>query len=140
MANLNLVQLIGNLTKDPELKFTESGAAVAKMSVAINNKYKGKDGEMKTDVEYVNLVVWGKTAENCSKYLAKGRPVYVSGRMQTRSWEKDGIKRYATEVVVNEVQFLGSSPGAHGDKPSSSQGESASAEDDNYGPDGNIPF
>lgn len=139
MANLNLVQLIGNLTRDPELKFTPQGTAVCKFSLAINRKYKGNDGEMKQEVEYVNVVVWGKTAENVSKYLTKGKPCYVQGRLQTRSWETpEKQKRYATEVVAEMVQFLGtgSGGGQGGSKPDQSKPDP----EPDFGSDDNVPY
>jgi len=133
MANLNKVMLIGNLTRDPELKYTPQGMAVAKMGIAINRKYKGKDGDMKEEVEFVNVVVWGKQAENCSKYLTKGRPAYFEGRLQTRSWEdkESKQKRYATEVVADQIQFLGSAggqgPAQHDGPPPDADAQSRNA-------------
>lgn len=106
MRSLNLVQLIGNLTRDPELKYTPSGNPVANFSVATNREWTDSAGEKKEAVDYHNIVVWQKLAEVCSQYLRKGNKVYISGRLQTRSWEKDDIKRYRTEVVCNSVIFL----------------------------------
>jgi single-strand DNA-binding protein len=108
-ANLNKIFLLGNLTRDPELRHTATGAAVASFSIAVNRSYKGSDGDFKKEVSYFNIVVWGKTGENCAKYLAKGRPVMVEGRLANRSYEtQDGQKRNITEIVADNVQFLGS--------------------------------
>ncbi len=104
--NLNRVQLAGNLTRDPELKYLQSGTAVTNMNMAINRKYKSGE-EMKEDVCFVRIVVWARRAEVCAEYLKKGSPVFVEGRLQSRSWEQDGQKRYAMDVVADNVQFLG---------------------------------
>lgn len=106
MANLNKVLLMGNLTRDPELKFTPQGTAVCKFSIAVNRAWKAPDGEMKKDVQFFNIATWTRTAENCGKFLKKGSSVLVEGRLENRSWEKDGVKRTATEVVAENVQFL----------------------------------
>lgn len=101
MIIINRVILIGRMARDPELKFTQSGKAVAIFSIAVNNPYK------KDDVSFFNIVVWGKTAENCANYLAKGRLVGLEGRLQSRSYEtQNGEKRYVTEVVADNVEFL----------------------------------
>lgn len=102
---INKAMVYGNLTRDPELKALPSGQQVASMSVATNHNYNDKDGKRQESVEYHNVVVFGKTAENCAKYLTKGSGVYVEGRLQTRSWEKDGQKQYRTEVIADRVQF-----------------------------------
>ena len=112
MKDLNNVVLIGRLTRDPELRYIPvTGTAVARFSIAVD---KGLSREKKQEMEsknqptadFINIVVWGKTAENCANYLVKGRLVGVQGRIQTGSYEKDGIKRYTTEVVANQVEFL----------------------------------
>jgi len=109
MANLNKVFLMGNLTRDPELKHTATGASVCNFSIAVNRSYKGSDGDYKKEVSFFNIVVWGKLGENCSKYLSKGRPVLVEGRLSNRSYEtQDGQKRNITEIVAENVQFLSS--------------------------------
>lgn len=95
----------GNLTRDPEMKALPSGQNVTSMSVATNRTWNDKDGKKQEEVEYHNVVVFGKTAENCAKYLTKGAGVYVEGRIQTRSWDKDGVKQYRTEIVAETVQF-----------------------------------
>ena len=107
--SLNKVQIIGNLGGDPELKYTASQTAVANFSVATKDSKKDKEGNRQEFTEWHRVVVWDKQAENCSKFLTKGRQVYVEGRIQTRSWEdKDGNKKYTTEIVAQNVQFLGS--------------------------------
>jgi len=109
MASVNLVVLIGNLGKDPEVKYTAGGQAVATFSIACNESWTDKDsGQKKERTEWVNIVVWGKLAEICGEYLKKGKQVYISGRLQTRSWDdKDGNKRYMTEVVADKMVMLG---------------------------------
>ena len=115
-ASLNKVFLMGNLTRDPELRYIPSGSAVANFSLAINRVYKDAGGEKKEEVSYVKVEVWGKMAEICGEYLTKGRPVLVEGRLKSRSWEtQDGQKRSALDVVATSVQFMG----AKGDKPQS---------------------
>lgn len=108
MANLNKVFLIGNLTKDPELRYIPSGSAVGTLRLAVNRRYKTADGELRDDVCYINVVVWGKQAESCNEYLFKGSPIFVEGRLQSRSYETlDGQKKSVIEVVAERVQFLG---------------------------------
>lgn len=102
---LNKVMVYGNLTRDPEMKALPSGSNVTSMSIATNRTWNDKDGKKQEEVEYHNIVVFGKTAENCAKYLTKGTAAYVEGRLQTRSWEKDGVKQYRTEIVADTVQF-----------------------------------
>ena len=107
MPSLNRVFLMGNLTRDPELRFIPSGTAVAEFGMAINRVYTSRDGEKKEDVCFVDIVTWGKTAENCDNYLSKGSPVFVEGRLQYDSWETgDGQKRSRLRVVADRVQFL----------------------------------
>jgi single-strand DNA-binding protein len=108
-ASLNKVFLMGNLTRDPELRYIPSGTAVANFSVAINRIYKDAAGEKKEEVSYVRVEVWGKMAEVCGEYLSKGRPVLVEGRLKSRSWETpEGQKRNSLDVVATSVQFIGS--------------------------------
>ncbi len=108
MKDLNMVFLMGNLTRDPELRYTPNGQAVVNFAVATNRTWKDADGEQKDSAEFTDIVAWGKTAENIANYLKKGQKVHVIGRLQTRSWEaQDGSKRYKTEVVANDVTFLG---------------------------------
>ena len=108
MANLNRVFLIGNLTRDPELRYIPSGTAVANLGLATNRVYTTQDGERKEDVCFVEIVAWAKTAENCANYLSKGSALFVEGRLQYDSWEtEDGQKRNKLRVVADRVQFLG---------------------------------
>jgi single-strand DNA-binding protein len=108
MANYNRVLLMGNLTRDPELRYIPNGSAVSNLRLAVNRTYKSQTGEMKEEVTFVNVVVWGKQAENCSEYLSKGSPIFVEGRLQSRQWEtEDKQKRSILEVVADRVQFLG---------------------------------
>ena len=109
MAGVNKVILLGNLGRDPELRYTQGGQAVANFTVATSETWNDKNGEKSERTEWHRVVVWGKTAELCSQYLSKGRSVYLEGRIQTREWEdKEGQKRYTTEVTAQTVQFLGS--------------------------------
>ena len=108
MASINKVILIGNLGRDPELRYTQSGQAVANFSLATTDRFSNREGERQERTEWHRVTVWGKTAENCAQYLNKGRSVYVEGRLQTREWEdKEGQKRRTTEVIAQTVQFLG---------------------------------
>ena len=114
MANLNKVFLMGNLTRDPELRYTPGGTAVAEFGLASNRKYRTQAGEMQEETTFVDIVVWGRQGENVSQYLSKGRGVFVEGRLQYDSWEgQDGQKRSRIRVVADNVQFLGA-PGAGG--------------------------
>jgi single-strand DNA-binding protein len=113
MGSVNKVILVGNLGADPELKYTPSNRPVCNLSVATNEVFKDKSGQRQERTEWHRVTVWGDQAENCSKYLAKGRMVYLEGRLQTRSWDdKDGKKRYSTEVVADRVVFLSGGAGA----------------------------
>jgi single-strand DNA-binding protein len=117
-GNANLVVLIGNLTRDPDLRYTPQGRAVATLSLAINSNYKDRNtGEMIKNTDYIPVSVWGNQAENCDKYLSKGRSVYIEGRLSLNQWEdSSGEKRSRLEVVARNVQFL-SSAGAGTAKP-----------------------
>ncbi len=107
MASLNKVFLMGNLTRAPELRYIPSGSAVATFTVAMNRIYKLQTGEKKEEVSFVRVVVWGRMAEVCGEYLTKGSPVFVEGRLQSRSWDgPDGQKRSTLEVIALNVQFL----------------------------------
>lgn len=108
MANLNQVFLMGNLTRDPELRYVPSGRAVANLGLAVNRAFVTQDGERKEETCFVRVVVWGKQAENCNQYLSKGSQVFIEGRLQSRDWEtEDGTRRNTLEVVARRVQFLG---------------------------------
>ena len=112
MASFNRVLLIGNLTKDPELRYTPQGTAVANLRMAVNRKFKSKTGELKEEVCFITAVVWNKQAETCNQYLHKGSPLFVEGRLQSRSWEDaSGQKRNVIEVRAERVQFLGAPSG-----------------------------
>jgi single-strand DNA-binding protein len=114
MASLNRVFLIGNLTKDPELRYTPQGTAVANLRLAVNRRWKDKSGEQKEEVCFLTVVAWDKQAEVCNQYLRKGSPLFVEGRIQSRSWQDNsGAKRNVVEIRAERVQFLGQ-PGAGG--------------------------
>lgn len=107
MASINKVMVMGRLGQDPELRYTQNQTAVCSLNVATTEFRMGQDGQRQEMTEWHRIVVWGKQAENASKYLAKGRGVFVEGKLQTRSWEdQNGQKRYTTEIVANNVQFL----------------------------------
>jgi len=109
MASYNKVLLMGNLTKDPELRYTPAGMAVANLRLAVNRKYRTKDQELKEEVCFITAVVWNKQAETCNQYLHKGSSLFVEGRLQSRSWEDNtGAKRSVIEVRAERVQFMGS--------------------------------
>lgn len=111
--SLNKAFLIGNLTRDPELRYTPQGNAVCTFGLATNRSWTTEDGERKEDVEFHTIVVWNRLAEICAEYLAKGRQAYIEGRISTREWEgQDGVKRRSTEVIASEVIFLGGGGGA----------------------------
>jgi len=124
MASLNKVLLIGNLTKDPDLRYTPQGTAVVNLRLAVNRRFKTKTQEMKEETCFVTAVAWDKQAETCNQYLHKGSPIFVEGRLQSRSWEDNaGQKRNVIEVRVERVQFLGQAPSR-----ASAQREEAPAE------------
>lgn len=112
MASLNKVMIIGNLTRDPELRVTPKGTAVCQFSLACNRKFKGDDGSEREEVTYVDLEAWGKAGENIAKYTTKGRPLFVEGRLRLDQWEDKTTKekRSRMKVVVENFQFLGSKP------------------------------
>lgn len=108
MANLNKVLLMGNLTKDPELRYTPQGTAVVNLRLAVNRKFRNKNQELKEETCFITVVVWNKQAETCNQYLHKGSPVFIEGMLQSRSWEDNtGQKRNVIEVRADRVQFLG---------------------------------
>jgi single-strand DNA-binding protein len=109
--SLNRSTLIGHLGQDPQLRFTPQGNSVCTLSVATDESYTDKaTGERKEAVEWHRVIVWGKQGTNCGEMLAKGRQIYVEGKLRTRSYEKDGVKHFITEIVANRVQFLGPRP------------------------------
>ncbi|MEE9259242.1 MAG: single-stranded DNA-binding protein [Nitrospinaceae bacterium] len=133
MANFNKVLLLGNLTRDPELRYTPNGAAVASFGLAVNRKYKQGD-DWKDEVCYVDITVWGKQAENCAEYLNKGSQAFIDGRLHFQSWETDaGQKRNKLEVVANNVQFLGRAGGPQASPDMGQEPPPGRADDD-------IPF
>jgi len=131
MVDFNRVILAGNLVRDPETRFIPSGTAVTSFSIAVNRRYKSNN-EVKEEVSFFDISVFGKTAENCAEYLSKGKPVLVEGRLRQRRWEADGVKRSKIEVVANNVQFLGPRGGS-AESPASSAPAAESQDDD-------IPF
>jgi single-strand DNA-binding protein len=115
MANINRVVLVGNLTKDPELRHTPSGTAVCKLRLAVNTRQKDAQGNWGDKPNYFDITVWGNQGESCAQYLSKGRPVGVDGRLDWREWDaQDGTKRQAVEIIADTVQFLGSRDGGGG--------------------------
>jgi single-strand DNA-binding protein len=114
MGSINKVILIGNLGADPELKYTPSSRALCNLRVATTEVFKDKSGVKQEKTEWHRVTVWGDQAENCSKYLAKGRSVYIEGKLQTRTYDKEGQKHYATDVVADRVVFLGGGGGGGG--------------------------
>jgi len=154
MGSVNKVILIGNLGADPELKYTPSSRPLCNLRIATTEVFKDKSGQRQERTEWHRVTVWGDQAENCSKYLSKGRSVYVEGKLQTRSYDKDGQKHWATDVVADRVVFLGSGggggeggrrgggPGGGGARPGSGM-EGGGDESDTGGPppaDDDIPF
>lgn len=128
----NKVILMGNLTRDPEVRTTTSGQSVASFGLAINRTWRGADGNQQESVSYIDCVAWGKTGEIIAQYVQKGRPLLINGRLEQRSWEKDGQKHSKVEVVVEDFNFVGGAEGRGGsaagpsDSPSPSSGSSAS--------------
>lgn len=119
MAGINKVILVGRLGSDPEVRYTPDGTAVANFSIATSDEWTDKDtGERKERTEWHRIVAWRRLGEICGEYLSKGRQVYVEGKLQTRSWEKDGVTRYSTEIVASDVQFLGGRNTADAYRPS----------------------
>ncbi len=118
MAGVNKVILVGRLGADPEIRYTPSGSAVANFNIATSENWKNKDGQREEKTEWHKIVAFGRLAEICGEYLSKGKQIYIEGRLQTRSWEdKDGNKRWSTEVVANNMQMLGSPSGSSSETP-----------------------
>ena len=140
-SGLNKAILIGNLGRDPEVRYTPSGVAVANFSIATSETWTNKDGEKETRTEWHRIVAFGRLGEICGEYLSKGRQIYIEGRIQTRDWEdREGIKRYTTEIVANQMLMLGTRDQAEsarsGDAPSPDfSGTQVPAQDDD-----DIPF
>lgn len=139
--SINKVILVGNLGKDPELRYTPSGIAVATFSLATSERYKDKEGKQIEKVEWHNIVAWRQLAEICGKYFHKGKQVYIEGRIQTRSYDdKDGNKRYITEIVADQMQMLG---GREGNRPEQKDNRSYTVTPDEeppFDPSDDIPF
>ncbi len=136
MVGVNKVILIGNLGKAPELRRTPSGQNVASFPLATTERFSGKDGEKRENTEWHNIVAWGRLAELANQYLSKGRSAFIEGRIQTRSWDdRDGVKRYRTEIVANSIQFLGSG----GSNGGSNGGSEYDRSFDQSGPDRQMP-
>ena len=133
MASLNKVMLIGNLTRDPEKRYTPAGMAVSDVGIAVNRKFKAANGEMKDEVCFVTVTLWGKTAENVVEYKRKGDPIFVEGRLKLDQWEKEGQKFSKLTVVGESVQFL-----SRGNASGGGQGGGAPRRSTEYGdaPDG----
>lgn len=124
--SFNQVILMGNLTRDPELRQIPSGQSVCSFSLALNRSYKGGDGEWQEATDYIDVVAWGPLGERVAQYVTKGRPVLVNGRLQSRSWEQDGQKRSKVEVNAQDVTFLGGRGEGGGDFDQSSAAPAAS--------------
>ena len=142
-GGVNKVILVGNLGADPDMRYTPSGAGVCELRLATNESWTDKNGQKQERTEWHRIVVWGKRGEVCGKYLSKGRQVYVEGRLRTRSWEdKDGNKRYTTEIIANDVQFLGGrdsgGPRRENDGPPPADPDYGGGT--STGPDDDIPF
>lgn len=144
MASLNKVMIIGNLGRDPEMRFTANGQSMANFSVACNRRYTTRDGEQRDETEWVRVVCWGRQAEIAAQYLQRGSQVYVEGRLQTRSWEdQQGQTRYTTEVVAYTFQMLGRRGDGGGGDFSGGDGSNwqEGPSDIGGGPDaGDLPF
>ena len=142
-ANINRVVLVGNLTRDPELKHTPGGTAVTSLRIAVNGRKKDETGQWVDKPNYFSVSVFGNQAESCAQYLAKGRPVAIDGRPDWREWEKDGVKREAVEIVADSVQFLGGRGEGEGGQPQFvPAGATAQTENADFaaGADDDIPF
>ena len=132
MVSLNRVLLIGNLTKDPELRYIPSGTPVANLRLAVNSSFKDQTGARKEETCFITIVVWSKQAEICNQYLKKGRSIFVEGRLIYRSWEAEGKTRSTMEVRADRVQFLGG-PGGSGGTPAGTPAGGAAREESGGG-------
>jgi single-strand DNA-binding protein len=145
MLEMNKVFLIGNLTRDPDIRYIPSGTAVSEFDIAVNRRYKNKNGEAKDETAFINIETWGKTAEFCSQYLKKGRRIFVEGRLRQDSWEaQDGTKRQRIRVVAERVQFADFKPGAAAAAPESAdqptETTTEAGADKSEGVDDDLPF
>ncbi len=148
MASFNRVILLGNLTRDPEIRYTQSGMAVGDLGLAVNDRRKGANGEWVDEATFVDVTVWSKTAEIAQEYLHKGNPVLIEGRLKMDTWEKDGTKHYKLKVVCERLQLMGKkSDGEQSHPPRQQQEQLTTREESQYAPepqsqagDGEIPF
>ena len=144
MASLNKVMLIGNLGKDPEVRYTTSGTAVASFSIATTERFKNKNGEWEDKTEWHNITLWSRLAEIAGEYLSKGKTVYIEGRLQTRKWQdRDGRDRYTTEIVGEKMQMLsakGDGGGRSKAPADQGYGDAPAYEEPSFNPDDDIPF
>jgi single-strand DNA-binding protein len=134
MASVNKVILVGNLGRDPEVRYMPNGEAVCNFSIATTENWKDKSGVKQEKTEWHNVVMYRKLAEIAGEYLKKGRPVYVEGRLQTRKWEKDGVTRYSTEIIGDNMQMLGSKGDGGGASYDGSMDQSGPSDDFNQAP------
>lgn len=151
MASFNRVILIGNLTRDPELRYIPSGTAVSEIGLAVNDRRKGANGEWIDETTFVDVTLWGRTAEVASEYLTKGAPVFIEGRLKLDTWEKDGKKNSKLRVVAEKMQLIGGrGPGQGPSGPRQGRGGAGNFDEAQYGqpaaadagglPDEDIPF
>jgi single-strand DNA-binding protein len=146
MASVNKVILLGNLGKDPELRYTESGTAVATLSLATTRSYKDRNDERVEETEWHRVVLWGRTAEIANEYVKKGEPLFVEGYLKTRKWtDKEGVDKYTTEIVGENIQLLGGKKGGGDEKPAPSgkpapRGKPAQTQRQIAEEDDDIPF
>lgn len=135
MSGVNKVIIIGRLGKDPEMKTIGQGSVVTALTVATSENWTDKNGQKQERTEWHRINVWGKPAENCAKYLSKGSQVYVEGRLQTRSWEDNGQKKYATDIVASTVQFLSTNKTSSSTDRSNTQGQGSDFNFGDFGPE-----
>ena len=145
MANINRVVLVGNLTRDPELRHTPGGTPVCSLRIAVNSRRRDESGNWTDKPNYFDVTVWGNQGESCAQYLSKGRPVGIDGRLDWREWEaQDGTKRQAVEIIADSVQFLGSRGDSEGGGQPQFVPAGAAAQTENAdfaaGADDDIPF
>lgn len=138
--NINRVTVTGNLTADPELRHTGGGTAVCSLRIAVNGRRKDQSGNWVDKPNFFNVTVWGAMGENCDRYLEKGRPVAIDGRLEWSEWEKDGQKRQKVEIVADTVQFLGSGGNSGSGDQSAPPPAAAAASTSTSGVDDDIPF
>jgi single-strand DNA-binding protein len=129
MASVNRVVLLGNLTRDPELRHTQGGTAICELRLAVNDREKGSDGEWRDRAGYYDIIVWGKQAENCAQYLTKGRAIALDGKLRFEEWEKDGQRRSRVKIVADNVQFI-----------SDRRGQDDGAPQSDFNPPGDVEF